>query len=94
MSVKKTYETDRKRDYAAASNGQVVSRSLFAVIERGDMPLDGGFGEAELRVRIDTVPQDTVATSPDTAARAATAMQSLSDDYGNRLGFRVDYQAN
>lgn len=106
MGVKRTYEADRERDYAAADSSQVVSRSLFAVIERGDMPLDGGFGEAEIievespdgeeltRVRIDTVPQDTIAANPDAAATAAMIMQGLGDSNRGQLGFRVEYSAD
>jgi hypothetical protein len=105
MGIERKYETDRRQDYAVPGAGQVVSRSMFAVVERGDMPLDGGFGEAEivevespdaepLRVRVDTVPQDTIATTPDTAARAAAAMQSLSHGDRGQLGFKVEYFSN
>jgi hypothetical protein len=106
MSIEKIYEADSNQDYATGGNGQVVSRSLFAVVERGDMPLDGGFDfggeivEVEpsgsqtepTRIRIDTVPQDTIAVSPDAAAVAAGAMQRLARERGD-LSFRVEYQA-
>jgi len=106
MGVRKTYEADRGQAYAKDGNGQVVSRSLYAVVERDDTPLDSGFGEEELiaiepesgppvRVRLDTVPQDTIATSPDAAARAAAVMQGLSNrDNGGQVGFRVEYPAD
>lgn len=112
MSTKRIYEQNPEQAYATPESGQVVSRSLFAVVERGDTPLDGGFGEAELievaapalagtedndesplQIRVDTVPQDTMAVSPDAAAVAAAAMQGLSNDTENHLGFRVEYQA-
>lgn len=105
MGVKKIYETNRGQAYAKNEGGQVVSRSLYAVVERGDTPLDSGFGEetlieiepetgAPVHLRIDTVPQDTIATSPDAAARAASVIQSLNDGNGNQLGFRVEYPAD
>ena len=108
MGVKKTYEAGRDQAYATPGHGQIVSRSLFAVVERGDMPLDGGFGEAEIievetstseppmRVRVDTVPQDTIAISPDAAAKAATVMQGLSNSSESEgiLDFRVEYAAD
>ncbi|HET7059733.1 MAG TPA: hypothetical protein VFH99_00220 [Candidatus Saccharimonadales bacterium] len=109
MGVEKIYETDRQQDYAAAGHGQVVSRSMYAVVERGDQPLDGGFGEAEIveieppsrqedtapiRVRVDTVPQDTIVVSPDAAATAAAVMQSLNNGDRGQLGFRVEYSAD
>jgi hypothetical protein len=106
MEVTKKYETDTTKPYADTERGQVVSRSLFAVVERDDMPLDSGFGEAEIievvpadggepqRVRIDEIPQDTIARSPDEAARAATAMQSLSHGDNGPLNFRAQYLAD
>ena len=96
MEVTKKYEANVGKAYADKEHGQVISRSLFAVVERGDMPLDSGFSEAEiievesptaaeadgqdktLRIRIDSVPQDTIATDPDAAASAAAVMQGLS----------------
>ncbi len=108
MSTKRTYETDPTQSYAKHNSVQVVSRSLFAVVERGDMPLDSGYGEAEIvevrspavhgggteRVRIDDVPQDSMATSPDAAARAVAAMLGLSQQhYQGQLGFSVKYFA-
>lgn len=106
MGVERIYEKDREQAYASGGHGQTVSRSLYAVVERGDMPLDGGFGEAAIievespadaepmRVRVDTVPQDTIATSPDNAALAATVMQGLSDSDRGHVGFRVEYPAD
>lgn len=112
MGITKKYESDTAKAYADRSHGQVVSRSLFAVVERGDMPLDGGFGEAEiieveptaetkasgqgkpLLVRIDTVPEDTIAISPDSAASAAIAMQSLSHGERGPLKFKTQYLAD
>lgn len=110
-NINRIYESDG--NFATAGHGQIVSRSLFAVVERGDMPLDGGFGEAEfieiespatteakdgetpsMRVRIDTVPQDTIAISPDSAAAAAAVMHGLSNDSRGQLGFRVEYLAD
>ncbi len=95
-----------KTIYTTGSGGQIVSRGLYAAVERSDMPLDGGFGEAEIievespadaepmRVRIDTVPQDTIAISVDTAAKAATVMRGLSNSNEDGLGFRVEYSAD
>lgn len=40
------YETGRGQDYASGGYGQVVSRTLDRIVERGDMPFDGGFGLA------------------------------------------------
>lgn len=95
-----------KTNYTTGSGGQIVSRGLYAAVERGDTPLDGGFGAPEIievdspgaeptRVRIDEVPQDTIAITPDEAAKAAIVMQGLSD--GSRrgeIGFRVEYLAD
>lgn len=104
MGTKRKYEGEPKKPYATSDTGQIVSRSLFAVVERGDMPLDAGYGEAEiievetpftpeetLRVRVDTVPQDTPARTPDHAAAMAIAMQRLSNSSTHHLGFKVEY---
>jgi hypothetical protein len=109
MGTKRKYESEPKKAYATSDSGQIVSRSLFAVVERSDMPLDGGFGEAQiievthpfrteeiaqdqpLRVRVDTVPQDTIARNPNEAAAMAIAMQSLSEHSESPLGFKVEY---
>jgi hypothetical protein len=113
MGITKKYEADTAKAYATEKHGHVVSRSLFAVVERGDRPPDGGgCGEAEIieiapppahgaasqdestRIRIDTVPQDTIAASPDAAAAAAIAMQSLSHGDRGQLNFKVEYPAD
>lgn len=111
MGINKKYESNPTKAYAN-SDGQVVSRTLFGVVERGDMPLNSGFGEDViievepsaihrsngdqlLRVRVDTVPQDTITTSPDTAAEAADTMLSLKrDGVVNDVGFRAEYRAD
>lgn len=83
----------------------------YATAERGDMPLNGGFGETKievldllpeddgskskpLRIRLSDVPEDSIATSPDEAAVAAAAMQSLSHGHRGIVGFRVEYRAD
>jgi hypothetical protein len=82
----------------------------YAAVERSALPVDDGSGESEvieverpftannetLRVRTDSVPQATVAMSPDDAAAMAIAMQRLSDerlgaDGKHQLGFSVEY---
>jgi hypothetical protein len=99
MGFTRKYEDDTAKDYADSGPGQIISRSLFAVVERGDLPLVSGFGDAEIveletgRVRIDTVPEDTMARSPDDAAKAATAMIGLSNGDKGQVGFRVEYLA-
>jgi hypothetical protein len=101
MSTNKIYEANPEKPYARVSHGQIVSRTLYGAVLRGDSPLDGGFGEVieiergetPLRVRIDTVPEDTVAVSPDAAAIAASVMQGLSNETNGQLGFRVEYSA-
>lgn len=58
----------------------------FATVERSDgVPTD---------VRIDDVPQDTVARSPDDALKAAQLIQSVSNEQDGQLGFKIEYQAD
>lgn len=74
---------------------------MFGSIPRGDMPLDCGFGAEfidiepaggdPVRVRVEDVPTDTIARSPDEAANAARAIQNVSGIHGDHLGFKIEY---
>jgi hypothetical protein len=68
---------------------------LFATVERSKAPAGSTSDEAEsVHVRTDTVPQDTIAVSPDEAAKAAAAMQEFGNSSGDQLGFKVEYLAD
>lgn len=75
---------EAKTIYITGGSGQVVNRGVYASVSR-----DGGDSE----IRIDTVPEDIVATSPDAAAKAATAIMELQKSKG-LLSFRAEYQAD
>lgn len=79
--------------------------SLFATIERGAslsgdscdesgvVEIDNPEGGEPTHVTIDTVPQDTMAKTPDDALKAAQAMQTASSHKDGKLGFKVEYLA-